>query len=193
MIFLKRLSAKNTKRLIRPEYAHHQATPYDVSLHESLWNDDGSFRTPLAADTTPLTRSADAFVWMGGLVPGTVMVRTSGETVAVATGANTAMQPFGLLANFVGGDADDIRDINIGTTKAGVWRGVDSTYTLLAPAWDDTGLASAYSAATAGIPVPLYAGTDGRLVYNSSPGSRVLVAHLIDRPAASRISVDLKV
>lgn len=193
MIRLDRLSAKNTKRLIRPEYAQTQATPYDVSLHASLWNADGSFRRPLAGDATPLARSADAFLWQGGLVPGTVLVRVTAETVAVATGAASAAQPFGLLGQFVGGDADDIRDTNIGTTKAAAWRGVDSTYTLLAPAWDDTGLSAAYTSATGGIPVGLYAGVDGRLVYNAAPGTRVLVAHLIDRPAASRITIDLKV
>lgn len=189
MLRLKNLSNKYQKRLIRPEYAQTQATPYDAVLHSSFRNTDHSFRKPLAADTVPFTRSLDAFTLKNGIVPGTVMTRVSGDAVAVATGGNTAEQPFGLLANFVGGDLDDVGDED----RIGVWRGPDSVYTLLAPAWDDTGLAAAFAAATAGIPVPLYAGTDGRLVYNASPGSRVLIAHLIDRPSASRIVIDLKI
>lgn len=177
------------KRLIRPAYAQTQGYPYAAVLDASLRNTDGSFRAPLATDTSPLTRSAAAFLLQGGLVPSTVVVKGAGESIVVASGANAAEQPFGLLANFVGGTLDDIKDEN----NVGVWRGVDSTYEILAPGFDDTGLAAAYASATAGNPVKLYAGIDGRLVANASPGSRVVVAHLIERTSASKIVIDLKV
>lgn len=190
MLHLKNLSDKYQKRLLRGEYVNTQGTPYDVTIDSSLYNTDGSFRQPLAADTTPFTRSANAFVLKNGLVPGTCMVRTTAETVAVATGGNVAEETFGLLANFIGGNMDDIGD----ERKIGVWRGPDSTYTILAPGFDDTGLATQYATtANTGISVPLYAGTDGRLKYLSSPGNRLVVARLIDRPSAARITVDLKV
>jgi hypothetical protein len=89
------------------------------------------------------------------------MVLSVDEFAAVAPGGNSAIQPFGLLANFVGGNIDDVNDEN----KAGVWRGFDSTYSVLAPAFVDTGgdgtaLSSAYtSAANTGLPVKLYAHT----------------------------------
>lgn len=189
MLQIRNLSNVFQKRLIRPLYAHTQATPYAAVLDASLRNADGSFRLPVSTDTLPLTRSANAFALQGGLVPGTVVVKGAGESVVVASGANAAEQPFGLLANFVGGTLDDLKDNN----EVGVWRGPDSVWEILAPAFDDTGLAAAYASATAGNPVKLYAGVDGRLVANASPGSRIVVAHLIERTSASKIVIDLKV
>lgn len=206
MLHLKTLSDKYQKRTLRVEYGQTQATPYDNTLDPSFRNTDGSLRIPLSTDTSgavpsggaaaaPFTRSANAFSLKNGLVPGTVMILSVDEFVAVATGANTALQPFGLLANFVGGNIDDVYDEN----KVGVWRGVDSTYTILAPAFNDAGgdgtaLSAAYTAAAnTGIPVKLYAGTDGRLTNYTTPGNRVAVANLIQRVSSARIVVDLKI
>jgi hypothetical protein len=190
---LTKLSNKFQKRLIRPLYAQTQATPYAAYLDPSLRNSDKSFRKPLAADTTgggfPLTRSADAFTLKNGLVPGTVVVKGVGEGVVVANGADSVdVKPFGLLANWVGGELDDLGDENY----VGVWRGPDSVFELLAPAFDDTGLAAAYSAATAGNPVKLFAKPDGRLG-TGTIANRVVVAELVERVSASRIVIDLKV
>jgi hypothetical protein len=191
MLRVKNLSNKYQKRLIRPEYAQTQATPYAVTLDDTFRDADGSLLLPASGDDVEgfATRTADAHTTKGSLTSGLVAVRTIGEKITIATGANVAEQPFGLLANFVGGDLDDVGDEN----QVGVWRGPDSTYTLLAPAFDDTGLAAAFAAADAGIPVLLYAAADGRLAYYATPGNRVPVARLIDRPSASRIVVDLLV
>lgn len=191
MLRVKNLSNKYQKRLIRPEYAQTQATPYAVTLDDTFRNSDGSINLPANNDVVEnfAARTADAHTTKGSLTSGLVAVRTVGEKITIATGADAVEQPFGLLANFVGGDLDDIGDEN----QVGVWRGPDSTYTLLAPAFDDTGLAAAFEAADSGNPVKLYAGADGRLKYIASPGSRVAVARLIDRPSASRIVVDLLV
>jgi len=123
-----------------------------------------------------------------------------GEKVTVATGAagGAGLNPpqvFGLLANFVGGELDDLG----GENYVGVWRGPDSVYEILAPGFDDTGLSAAWDAATQGVPVPLAAGADGRLAYGGTVGSsgtlgnKQVVAYLIERPSASRIIVDLRV
>lgn len=197
MLRVKNLSNKYQKRLIRPEYAQTQATPYAVTLDDSFRTSDGSIRLPKSGDNDGsepgpagfATRTADAHTTKNSLTSGLVAVRTEGEKITIATGANAAEQPFGLLANFVGGDLDDVGDEN----QVGVWRGPDSTYTLLAEAFDDDGLAAAFAAADAGTPVLLHAKPDGRLGYISSPGNRVAVARLIDRPSASRIVVDLLV
>jgi len=189
MLRITNLSNVFQKRTLRVKYGHTQATPYAGSLDASLRNSDGSFRKPLASDTLPLARSADAFTLKNGLVPGTVMVKSAGEAFVVANGAAAAVRPFGLLANFVGGDMDDLKDNN----EIGVWNGIDSVYEILSPAFDDTGLAAAYAAATPGVPVLLYAGTDGRLVSVASPGSRIPVAELIERPSANKILVKLLV
>lgn len=194
MLRLKNLSNKFQKRLVRPLYAQTQATPYAATLDSTLRNADGSFRLPLSTDTTgggyPLTRTADAYSLKNGLVPGTVMVKSAeGEQVAVGDDV-AGLKPFGLLANFVGGDLDDLGDEDY----VGVWRGRESVYEILAPAFNDTGLAAAYAAATAGAPVELFIGPDGRLCEaGQKSNSNVVVAELIERVSASRIVIDLKV
>lgn len=205
---LKNLSNKYQKRLIRPIYAQTQATPYATSLDEqtltgpqaaagrtSFKNGDGSRYVPQSGDTSPLhTRTAASFTLKNSLTPGLVMVRTIGESVAVAAGPDDGTErPFGLLGNWIGGDMDDVGDED----SIGVWRGANHAFfELLAPAWDDTGLASALSqtAAQKGGSVLLYAGADGRLVFVSSPNAnRIPVARVIDRPSASRILIELLV
>lgn len=187
MLRLKNLSNKYQKRLIRPLYAQTQATPYACAIDDSLRNADGSLRIPVDADTTPINRGADVHKTKNSITSGLVAVRTKGEKITIGSDGNE--QPFGLLANFVGGDLDDIGDEN----NVGVWRGPDSVFELLAPAFNDTGLAAAVAGALAGARVLLYSGADGRLEYVSSPGSRVPVAEVIDMPSASRIVVSLLV
>lgn len=207
MLKVTRLANVYQKRLIRPLYAQTQATPFATSLdaqtltgpnaatgRTSFKNSDGSRYLPKTEDTSPLhTRTATAFTSKNSLVPGTVMVRTVGESVAVAAGpADATEQPFGLLANFVGGELDDLGE----NDEVGVWRGANHAFfELLSPAWDDTGLAAALAEAKnkTGGSVFLYAGTDGRLVYKASAESRIPVARVIDRPSSARIEIELLV
>lgn len=188
MLRIRNLKNKYQKRLIRPLYAQTQATPYAAVLDDSLRDAAGDWNFPGAA-----------FKYKGGLVPGTVVTNV-GEKVKVHTGADpasptgaTAAAPlaFGLLANFVGGELDDLGDEDF----VGVWRGPDSVFEILAPGFNDTGLSAAWDAVVAaGLGnVPLYAGTDGRLQYLAAPSNRQVVARLIERPNANRIVVDLKV
>jgi len=177
------------KRLIRPAYAQTQGFPYAAYLDPSLRNSDGSIRIPQATDTSPVPRSADAFTYEGSLVPGTVMVRTSGESACVAGGGTAGIDPWGLLGQWVGGTFDNLGQNN----EIGLWMGFDSVYDLLAPAWNDTGLAAAIAAAGPGTDVLLYAGTDGRLTYLSSPGSAVPIAKVIERWSNARLTVQLKI
>lgn len=196
MLQIRNLSNALQKRLIRPLYAHTQATPWGAVLDASLRNADGSFRAPLNGDASP-TRTANAFVYQGGLVPGTVMIKGAGEAMKVHNGA-TGIRPVGLLANFVGGTLDDLKDEN----NIGVWYGPGSQFELLAPAFNDAGLAAAYSAATPGVPVLLYAGVDGRLCCSGSltangglPAvtTETPVAELVERSGPGKIVVKLLV
>lgn len=189
MLRIRNLSNAMQKRTLRVLHGQTQATPYAGTLHPALRNTDGSFRPPVAADTTPVDYTAPTFTLQGGLVPGTVMIRVAGEAFMPARGGNFADRPFGLLANFVGGTLDDLQDSN----EIGVWYGPGSVYEVLYPAFDDTGLAAAYSAATAGNPVLLYAGTDGRLVQPSPGASALPVAELIERRSAGVIQIKLLV
>lgn len=178
------------KRLLRPVYGQTQATPYAGYLDPSLRNTDGSLRLPKAADTVPFARSADAYTKEGSLTPGLVLIKTTGENLAIASGANTKIQPFGLLAQWVGGTFDNVK----GTNEIAAWRGPDSVFDLLAPAYDDTSIATAVtSAGASGIPVYLYAGTDGRLVALGSPGERVPVATVVERQSPQVLRINLLV
>jgi hypothetical protein len=192
MLRIRNLSNMFQKRTIRPLYGQTQAYPYAAVLDPRLRNTDGSFRAPLATDTAAnsgLARTVAAFTFQGGLVPGTVMVKAAGEGMVVHNGA-AGVIPFGLLANFVGGTLDDLQDNN----EIGVWRGPDSVYELLFPAFDDTGLAAAYAAqsgatSAAGNPVVLYPQTDGRLGITATAAPAV--ARLVERTSAAKIVVEL--
>jgi hypothetical protein len=194
MLQVRNLSNVFQKRLIRPIYAQTQATPYAGTLDASLRNADGSFRAPLSGDANP-TRTQNAFTLQGGIVPGLVMIKGAGDAFKVATGANNE-RPFGLLANFVGGTLDDIKDEN----QIGIWYGPGSVFELLAPAFDDTGLAAAYAtaSATAGAPVLLYANEKGQLAQatalaGGTATNKLPVAELQERTSAAKIVVKLLV
>lgn len=200
MLRLKYVKNQFQKRTLRVNYSQTKATPMDSYLHTSLGS-GAAFRQPLSTDTAgvtfPLTRSANAFISNPGnsLLPGTVMVRVADDAVCVANGANATIQPYGLLANFVGGDFDELGSEN----RVGVWRGYGSEYTLFAPAFDDVtngGMAAAAAANTAGAPALLCAGPDGRLAYYSAStgtviGARVPLARLVERVSSQVIRVDL--
>ena len=202
MLRIRNLSNAMQKRTLRVLYSQTLAHPYAGTLDARLRNTDGSFRAPLNGDgpaNSGLTRTANTFTIQGGLPAGLVMVKTAGEAFVPANGANTLVQPFGLLANFVGGTLDDLQDNN----EIGVWYGVGSVYEVLNPAFNDAGgdgtsLASAYAAATASSVeagttpagrVLLYAGTDGRLTNYTTPGNRIPVAELVERRSAGVIVV----
>jgi hypothetical protein len=172
MLRIRNLSNVFQKRLIRPLYAHTQATPYAAYLDPDLRDETGAFVAPTGA-----------FTHQNGIVPGTVMVRTEGEAVTVAKGA-AGEQPFGLLANFVGGTIDDLQDEN----QVGVWRGPDAVFELLKPAFDP---ALQSVAITSGQAIPLYTGANGLLTATAGTADKV-VAHLITKDPA-KITIDLKV
>jgi hypothetical protein len=191
MIRARHLNNVHQKRTLRALYAQTQATPYAGVLHPSLRNTDGSFRAPVATDTLPLARSAAAALLQGSLLPGTVMAKSAGESFVVHNGV-AGVRAFGLLANFVGGTFDELGDEN----SIAVWRGPDSLWELLKPAFDDTGLAAAYATASdaAGTEVKLYAQPSG-LLGATAPGGATdadVVARLVEY-TPSKIIVDLRV
>lgn len=193
MLQIRNLSNALQKRLIRPLYAQSQATPYAAVLVAALRNADGSIHPPVVETLNGLAYGVATFTLQSGLVPGTVMVKSAGDSVQPASGSDNASSPFGLLANFVGGTLDDLKDNN----EVGVWRGPDAVFELLFPAFNSTGLAAAYAAATPGVPAPLYAAGNGLLavtagLIGAAVGSKTKVAELIEYNP-SRIVVDLKV
>ena len=205
------------KRLIRPAYAQTQGYPYAAYLDPFLRTavagtsaPAGTFLAPLSSDSpagsttnnraaaNPVAYTANTFTYMGSVVPGTVMIKTSGENVAphpgggtwTASGAAGTFAPFGLLGQWLGGTFDNVGLNN----QVGVWLGPDSVYELLAPGFNAGGMSAALNAA--GTPVPLYAGTNGLLSVagqNGAANTNPVVAYLLDMPSASRILIKMAI
>jgi hypothetical protein len=194
MIRLRFLSNKFQKRTIRVEYNQFRAQPFAGVMDSSLGTSGATFTSPYSG----------AFTYQGGLIPGqpmtndytdTSVTSSSGDVdvFQLANGATTPQAVFGFLANFVGGNLDELATEN----TIGVWNGVGSTYKILAPAFNDgtvsttnvANLASAAAAATPGNPVLLYATQDGRLGALTTPGSAIPCAQLlqIESPQIIRI------
>lgn len=105
-----RAANAHIKRTVRPTYAWTQATPKSVFLDPD-WD-----------------RTVDIY-------PGMVLMRKSGETVGLIDGTGL---PYGLAADYVGGDGfDPLLDVGLNATA--VWvMGADSEFEVLAPAFDDS-------------------------------------------------------
>jgi len=171
MLRLKNLANKYQKRTCRPVYANTQATPYAASLDSSFRTSAGALQLPkVGAGTaygnpTGYTRATSAAYTLnstGSLCPGLVVVKVNNsEGITIANGqTGAAERPFGLLANFVGGDLDEGFSGDSLQNEVGVWRGPDSVFEILAPAYDATSMPTTASGAAG---TPLYAQTDGRL------------------------------
>lgn len=153
MLRLTNLQNKYQRRTLRVLYGNTQAYPYDAQLDSSFDRTQGAL-----AGTNAITGAKAA------ILPGQVAVKKAGEVVTVSGARGTNQRPFGLFANFVGGDLSDIpSDFD----RVGVWRGAGSVFEILAPAFDDTGLASDASAED---------GTVANEVYLNSSSKGVLVA-----------------
>jgi hypothetical protein len=135
-----------------------------------------------------------------------VLARIKGsEQVTVATGLAGEV-PFGLLANFVGGDFDEGFSGDSLQNSVGVWRGPDAVFEVLAPAFGTVTMSDGISAGTTVTDVNnstnlLYAGADGRLTtsqvtagqYTAGASYSAPVARLIEKVGSSRIVVELLV
>lgn len=132
MLRLTNLANKYQRRTLRVLYGNTQAYPYDAQLDPSFDRTQGAL-----AGTHAISGAKAA------ILPGLVAVKKAGEVVTPdyvtwTTGAGAA-RPFGLFANYVGGE---LSDIPTDFDRVGVWRGVGSVYEILAPVFDDTNLAS---------------------------------------------------
>jgi len=127
------------------------------------------------------------------ILPGLVATKLAGEVVTLANTYADTERPFGLFANFVGGELSDIpSDFD----QVGVWRGAGGVFEILAPAFDDTDLATD-AAAEDGLgatEVYLTNNSAGALV-SAGPNSHVEnePARLLKRLSANAIIVELLV
>jgi len=147
MLRLQKLANVNKRRTLRAIYAQTQAYPYAAKLDVTV------NRT----STNPFTITAQA--GKAAIWPGMVAKKMVGENVGVAVAGNA--RAFGLFANFIGGEMDEIGD----RAEVGVWRGVGSVFEVLAPVFNDTGLSAAAAAEDGDHADEVYLGADatGRL------------------------------
>lgn len=126
MIRAKKLSLVTARRTLRALYAQSQGYPYAAQLSadtDSNWADPTKNQSVLSAFGQ--TNVAQIF-------PGAVLSLVAGVAETVDLAANDDAAAFGLSANFVGGDLDEIADLG----EVGVWRGPGSVWIVLAPAFD---------------------------------------------------------
>lgn len=189
MLRLRYLGNMFQKRTLRPKYAQYQGYPYAATLDPSYLGENEESGDPDFFKDV-YTFPANIYTFQNGLIPGLVMTRSAGENVVVASGtASVKETAFGLLAQFVGGNLDELG----GDPYVGVWRGVDSTYVLLAPAFNPEGLAAKVAAAKTGEPVLLYCGSDGRLTCERPQTESQVIAHVINYVSPSILEIDLKI
>lgn len=180
MIRPKNLALVTARRTLRAKYAQTQGTPYAAVLRATSganWSNAATNQSNQAA-FGQATNVAQVF-------PGAVMalatqlgtpVAGAGETVDLS-GAGATDAPFGLSANFIGGDMDEI--VGPGNVEVGVWRGSGSVWIVLAP---------------------VFTGTinDGAIVNSNARGQIVAgsggsIGACIDNMGANAISVDLRI
>lgn len=192
------LTLQYQRRTLRPQFVQTQGTPYPMALSANF------DRTAGALSGAQAVTGAKA-----AILPGQVAIKLVGESVTLygsneGAGTDTAttavVRPWGLFANYVGGQMDELA----GRSEVGVWRGQGSVYEILAPAFNDTGLSAAGAGETgASATAPqggayMSVGADARVAYNSSATNpfattNLATARLVERYSASAIVVELLV
>jgi len=181
MLRLTNLANKYQRRTLRPLYAQTQAYPYDAQLDAAF---DRSVMFDSAAPAVAASKAA--------ILPGLVASKLAGETVTLSVSGAGTDRDFGLFANFVGGELSDIpSDFD----RVGVWRGAGSVFELLAPVFEDTGLATAAGneAGTAATEVYGIGNAKGQLVFSAGASDTEDTARLIKYLSANAIIVELLV
>lgn len=159
MLRLNNLTHAAKRRTLRPLLAHTQATPVPMELDSSFARTGGALT---GTATTGITGNT-----MGAILPGMVAAKTVGRTVTPHYGSADRERSFGLFGQFVGGDLDELK----GAAEVSVWSGPGSHWSVLSPAFSDTGLSVAAAAED---------GTDSKEVYLSANAKAQLEA---DTPA----------
>lgn len=141
MLRPKNIALVNQRRTLRALYAQTQAYPYAAIL-QNTGSDVDANGVPNAADTSQIAltdvagNSSIAAIWPGAVMElfnsgGTIGASALGELVTLGEGTN---RPFGLCANFVGGNMDELN----GRREVGVWRGRGGVFEVLAPVFVST-------------------------------------------------------
>lgn len=181
MLRLTKLSNKNKRRTLKALYAQTQGYPYGATLSAAFDRTAGAL-----SGGNAITGAKSA------ILPGLVAVKLAGEVVTVSGAAGANQRAFGLFANFVGGEMDELSD----SDAVGVWRGAGSVFEVLAPAFDDTGLPAATSAEVGTVATEVYMNSNakGQLVAAAAGAKGVSsAARAVNRLSANAAIVELLV
>lgn len=183
MLRPKTIALVNQRRTLRPQYAQTQAYPYGalLSTSQSLTSTSTSMFGLAGSDGA----TGAAAIW-----PGAVMKLSSqgqaSEIVQLAS--DDGDRPFGLSANFVGGNMDELN----GRSEIGVWRGRGGVFEILSPVF-----AAAVTTSSNMLGVANSSTVPGQLdnltVVDSDAGTILGAARLISALSANAIIVELVV
>jgi hypothetical protein len=181
MLRLTNLANKYNRRTLRALYGQTQAYPYDVQLSSSFVRTAGAL-----SGGTAITGAKSA------ILPGQVANKLVGEAVTVSAAAAASNRPFGLFANFVGGE---LSDIPTDFDRVGVWRGAGGVFEILAPAFDDTGLSALAAAEDGAVANEVYFKSNAKGQVVGTAGANVInnVGRLVTRLSANAVIVELLV
>lgn len=182
MLRLTNLANKYQRRTLRALYGQTQAYPYDVQLDPTFDRTQGAL-----AGGNAITGAKSA------ILPGQVAVKKAGEVVTVSAAWASSQRPFGLFANFVGGE---LSDIPTDFDRVGIWRGKGGVFEILAPAFDDTNLATETAAevGTAATEVYMNSNAKGQLAAATAGAYTVNeAARAISRLSSNAVIVELLV
>jgi len=137
MLRPKSIALVNQRRTLRALYAQTQAYPYAANLSGTNATGTDTFTNFVptgteSQDQLPLSDGSTGVGIFPGAVLTMVNTTTSGEKVALADAVT--QRPFGLSANFVGGNMDELN----GRSEIGVWRGRGGVFEVLAPVFGST-------------------------------------------------------
>jgi len=179
MLRIQNISAANQQRTLRALYAQTQAYPYATVLSSSTYGTAGT----ATGDFSKGSGTGPGTAGNGPIFPGMVAaLAPAGEVVCVSTGGS-ALSPFGLFGNFIGGEFDEVGDF----TEVGVWRGPAAVFEVLSPAFNSN-ITSADEDTDDNR--KLYADANG-LLNDSAVDGGPAVARLIDYVSASKIVIEL--
>lgn len=196
MLRLTSLANKNLRRTLRALYAQTQAYPYAATLDPYFVTGAG-----ITAGALSWTGTSPAAAQKAALLPGMAMIKEVGEMVTVAGGNNvygsgaswgSNQRAFGLCANFVGGQMDEL----YGSNQVGVWRGGGGVFELLAPVFNTLNLATEAAAEVGTVATEVYLdpNTYGQLTVDSAGQKAVSsTARLITYLSANAIEIELLV
>jgi hypothetical protein len=183
MLRPKSIALVNQRRTLRALYAQTQAYPYAAKLNPTQSLTDSAHN--MLGLTGSDGATGTAAIWPGGVL---TLSDQGGVVEYVEVADDDSDRPFGLSANYVGGQMDELN----GNAEIGVWRGRGGVFEVLSPVF-----ASAVDGNSNMLGVASSSTVPGQLdeltVTDSDAGTTLAAARIISALSANAIIVELVV